>query len=88
LVFYFQVEPINMKDSSNMVTVMKNLVDEIWKNHNNLVNWIKILNKEYRLKWILNDLKRVYWDVNLDKTRLIIHIKSTLRVITGLLQQM
>lgn len=88
LVFYFQVEPFNKPDAENMLTVMKNLVEEIWKNHNNIVNWIKILNKEYKLKWILNDLNRIYWDVNLDMTRLVIHIKSCVRVITGLLQQM
>jgi hypothetical protein len=85
LLFYFKVQKIKGAEFDNLAI---NLASEAWKNHNNLVNWIKVLNKEHNMKWILNDMNRIYWDVNMDIVRLIIHIRSCCRIITGLINQM
>jgi len=85
LLFYFKVENVSGPEFDNLAI---SLASEAWKNHNNLVNWIKILNKEHNMRWILNDMNRIYWDVNMDMVRLVIHIRSCCRIITGLINQM
>jgi hypothetical protein len=64
------------------------LIKEVWRNHNNLVNWIKQINKNYSLSWVLNDTNRIYYDVKLDKIRLVLEIKSCCMVVIGLINQM
>ena len=85
LLFYFKVAGIaNQRLEKKLFEMMR----EIWKSHNNLVNWIKCLNKEHSMKWVLNDINRIYWDVGLDMGRLIIQIKSGSRVVNGLINQL
>lgn len=55
---------------------LQEMMEQIWLNHNNLVNWIKQINKINRLNWILNDHLRIYFDVKLEKSQLIHEIEK------------
>lgn len=56
---------------------LQEMMEQIWLNHNNLVNWIKQINKINRLNWILNDHLRIYFDVKLEKSQLIHEIEKS-----------
>lgn len=63
-------------------------VEWAWENHNNLVNWIKLLNKEHRMNWILNDINRIYWDVGMGMDMLIKDIDEKYNSILRILDKL
>jgi hypothetical protein len=83
-----EIAAINAKLLKELEGKIYDLMKEVWRNHNNLVNWIKQINRTYNLNWILNDVNRIYYDVKLDKIRLILEVKSCSMVVTGLINQM
>lgn len=83
-----EIAAINAKLLKDLEVKLYELMKDVWRNHNNLVNWIKQINRIYNLNWVLNDANRIYFDVKLDKIRLILEIKSCSMVVTGLINQM
>jgi hypothetical protein len=91
LLFYFCVvydQPQSFFKDIALSNKLAEMITEVFRNHNHLVNWVKILNKEYKVGWILNDMEMIYYDVGYDLVRLIIEIKSCCRIVTGIINQL
>lgn len=87
VILFFNVVKEFDKSTPIVSSYINKAVDLAWRNHNNLVNWIKLLNKEHQLNWILNDINRIYWDVNLDMEGLIFDIKKNQETIVKILHR-
>lgn len=91
LLFYFCVraeEYDSFLKEKRLSAKLHELIKEVFRNHNLLVNWVKMVNKRYNVGWILNDNNMIYSDVAFDIVRLIIEVKSCCRVITGIINHM
>ena len=91
LLFYFCVafdEKGIFFTDKNLANKLTEMMAEVFRNHNHLVNWIKVLNREYQIGWVLNDVNMIYYDVGYDLVRLIIEVKSCCRIITGIINQL
>lgn len=91
LLFYFCVhyeEPESFFREKKLGLKLQELIKEVFRNHNMLVNWVKMVNKRYNIGWVLNDNNMIYSDVGFDVVRLVIEIKSCCRVITGIINHM
>lgn len=91
LLFYFCVhydEPESFFREKKLGLKLQELIKEVFRNHNMLVNWVKMVNKRYNIGWVLNDNNMIYSDVGFDVVRLVIEIKSCCRVITGIINNM
>jgi len=85
--FYFVVAP-PPKQILKLAKLLKRLSEQIWINQNALANWIKELNLSNELDWIINDPKRIYYDVCLEPRDLIEFILDGTRSVLDIISQM
>jgi len=83
--FYFRV---GRPDDSNAQRIIRRLLAQIWESMNFLANWIKELNIENGLNWVINDPQRIYVDAHLLRDELIESIIDGITVIISLLEKL
>ena len=73
VLFYFKV---STKESKEIEKLLVCLMENIWANQNGLLNWIKDINLQNSLKWVVEDPDRMYSDLQMTLGPLISYIKE------------
>ena len=73
VLFYFKV---STKESRELEKSLICLMENIWANQNGLLNWIKEINLQNSLQWVVEDSERIYSDLQLELGPLVSYIKE------------
>ena len=86
LIFYFKVIK---KTSPKLMGMLKGLVEHVWSNQNNLVNWINVLDKRHEVGWKMEVLGGDIYTLHTgDEDSLIVKVVNTCQLIIGYIIKM
>ena len=86
LIFYFKVIK---KSSPKLMGMLKGLIEHVWSNQNNLVNWVNVLQKKHNIGWDLSSLGDDIYTLHPgDEDSMIVKVVNTCQLIIGYIIKM